>query len=282
MWRETNSVSVHTGEPKKSVRFYSEVIGLAVYERLIEGNPIARLGAHGESSVLLELEEVPGVNAIGRLQRLGLYHTAFLLPTVEDLSSFIQHLGRFGIRFGSADHLYSQALYLVDPDGLSVEVYADRPQEDWVYKGRELVTATEPLLFAELPRMPKGSWRGAPSRAKVGHVHLYIGDLDDGARFYHRTLGLNLMTWEFPGALFVSAGGYHHHVAINTWAAGSPVASDRDARLLFWELVLPAQEEIEAVIANMSAAGYEVGHFQGIGSVVVDPWGIRVALVTKQ
>ena len=142
---------------EESVRFYSEVIGLAVYERLIEGNPIARLGAHGESSVLLELEELPGVNAIGSRQRLGLYHTAFLLPTVEDLSSFIQHLGRFGIRFGSADHLYSQALYLIDPDGLSVEVYADRPQEDWVYKGRELVTATEPLLFAELPRMPKGS-----------------------------------------------------------------------------------------------------------------------------
>jgi catechol 2,3-dioxygenase len=306
-------VSVHTGEPlqpwefgvhppgyelphsahigrvrlavsslEESMRFYSEVIGLAVYERLIEGNPIARLGAHGESSVLLELEELPGVNAIGSRQRLGLYHTAFLLPTVEDLSSFIRHLGRFGIRFGSADHLYSQALYLVDPDGLSVEVYADRPQEDWVYKGRELVTASEPLRFAELPRMPEGSWKGAPSGTKVGHVHLYIGDLDDGARFYHRTLGLNLMTWEFPGALFVSAGGYHHHVAINTWAAGSPVASDRDARLLFWELVLPAQEEIQTVVANMSAAGYEVGHFQGIGSVVVDPWGIRVALVTKQ
>jgi catechol 2,3-dioxygenase len=267
---------------EKSMRFYSEVVGLAVYERLIEGNPIARLGAHGESSVLLELEELPGVNAIGSRQRLGLYHTAFLLPTVEDLSSFIRHLGRFGIRFGSADHLYSQALYLVDPDGLSVEVYADRPQEDWVYKGRELVTASEPLRFAELPRMPEGSWKGAPSGTKVGHVHLYIGDLDDGARFYHRTLGLNLMTWEFPGALFVSAGGYHHHVAINTWAAGSPVASDRDARLLFWELVLPAQEEIQTVVANMSAAGYEVGHFQGIGSVVVDPWGIRVALVTKQ
>jgi catechol 2,3-dioxygenase len=264
------------------VRFYSEVIGLAVYERLIEGNPIARLGAHGESSILLELEEVPGVNAIGSRQRLGLCHTAFLLPTMEDLSSFIQHLGRFEIRFGSADHLYSQVLYLVDPDGLSVEVYADRPQEDWVYKGRELVTATEPLLFAELSRMPKGSWKGAPSGTKVGHVHLYIGDLDDGARFYHRTLGLNLMTWEFPGALFASAGGYHHHVAVNTWAAGSPVASDRDARLLFWELVLPAQEEIEAVVANMSAAGYEVGHFQGSGSVVVDPWRIRVALVTKQ
>ena len=67
------------------------------------------------------------------------------------------------------------------------------------------------------------------------------------------------MTWEFPGALFASAGGYRHHVAINTWAAGSPVASDRDARLLFWELVLPAQEEIETVVTNMSAAGYEVG-----------------------
>jgi catechol 2,3-dioxygenase len=245
MWRETNSVSVHTGEPlqpwefgvhppgyelpqsahigrvrlavsslEKSVRFYSEVIGLALYERLIEGNPIARLGAHGKSCILLELEEVPGVNAIGSRQRLGLYHTAFLLPTVEDLSSFIQHLGRFGIRFGSADHVYSQALYLIDPDGLSVEVYADRPQEDWVYKGRELVTAIEPLLFAELPRMPKGSWKGAPSGTRVGHVHLYIGDLDDGARFYNRTLGLNLMTWDFPGALFASAGGYHHHVAV--------------------------------------------------------------------
>ena len=149
----------------RSVHFYSEVIGLAVLE--IDGK-IAKLGAQDSKLVLLELEELPGVHAIGRQTRLGLYHTAFLLPRRPALSSrlepmdwpacFVQHLRQDGIEFGAGDHLYSEAIYLVDPDGLSVEVYADRPRSAWVVENGELVSAADPVRFETSPAVAPDSW----------------------------------------------------------------------------------------------------------------------------
>ncbi len=149
-------------------------------------------------------------------------------------------LRRAGVEAGSADHLYSEALYLVDPDGLTVEVYADRPREEWIYENGELMTGVEPLRLSELLALePRRGWVGAPAGTTVGHVHFFIGDLERAADFYCGGLGMDKKTWSFPGALFVSAGGYHHHAGLNTWAAGSPVASRNDPRLLFWELSGP-------------------------------------------
>ncbi|MEG9437759.1 VOC family protein [Edaphobacter sp. HDX4] len=258
----------------RSVHFYSEVIGLAVLER--EGN-LAKLGAKHSQRVLLELEELPGVHPLGRRTRLGLYHTAFLLPSRSALSNFVQHLRRDEIEFGAGDHLYSEAIYLVDPDGLSVEVYADRPRSEWVVENGELLTGVEPVRFETFPVVAADDWRGAPAGTTMGHVHFYVGDLEQAKKFYHSGLGLDITTWRYPGALFTSAGGYHHHVGLNVWVAQSPVASTEDSRLLFWEILLPDSGEIQRAAESLMKAGYPPLQ-QGNGLLFRDPWGITVAL----
>ena len=263
----------------RSIQFYTQTIGLTVFDQTSDK---ARLGVAGSTLVLLELEQLPGVNPIASRTRLGLYHTAFLLPNRAALSSFVAHLIKQGTYFGSGDHLYSEAMYLVDPDGLSVEVYADRSRDEWVYDGAEIVSATNPVKFTELLAIPKPEWQGAPAGTVVGHVHLYIGDLEQGADFYHAALGLDIVTWRYPGALFLSAGGYHHDVAINVWAAGSPPAAASDARLLFWELVFPSEEDRAAAAKSLSASGYQSAPDDHQGPIFLDPWGTRVLLTVAQ
>jgi catechol 2,3-dioxygenase len=253
----------------RSRAFYRDVIGLMVHDT---ADHMVYLGAEGSKRTLIELEELPGIHPIHGQSRLGLYHIAILLPSRESLASFTRHLVKLGIRFGSADHLVSEALYLVDPDGLQVEVYADRPRETWMYKGGELVMAADPLRFRELPQVEDDSWRGTPSGTTIGHVHLYVGDLEVAKAFYCTALGLDVVMSSIPGALFTSAGGYHHHVGLNTWAASSPPASAGDARLLYWELVVPNSEEMGKVTASLSNAGF---------STLIDPWGIKLALVSQ-
>jgi catechol 2,3-dioxygenase len=272
-------VRLAVSDLERSIDFYRDVIGLAVLESATAETRVARLGPHGGGGIFLELEEIPGVQGIGRSTRLGLYHMAFLLPSREAFSSFVRHLVRTGTYFGSADHLVSEALYLTDPDGLQVEVYADRPRQQWSYDGRQIVMATEPLRFEELPAVAENSWKGAPAGTTVGHVHLYVGDLEAAAEFYHAAFGLDITTRRYPGALFTSAGGYHHHVGLNVWAASSPLASLHDARLLFWELVLPNKEEVERVKASLAKAGYLAVTTATGTPAFSDPWGITVALV---
>lgn len=260
----------------QSVAFYHEVIGLAILQ---QGDNTAELGVEG--NVLLKLFELPGVSPIRYRTRLGLYHTAFLLPNRAALGSFIEHLNQVGANFGAGDHIYSEALYLVDPDGLSVEVYADRPRSVWKTRGQELLSATEPVDIGGVLSVSAGTWNGAPAGTTIGHVHLYIGDLDKAARFYHQGLGLAVMTWSYPGALFVSAGGYHHHVGLNVWAAGSPPATAEDARLLSWELLVPNQEEIEKIEKNLTNQGWITQKQEDGTLAAIDPWGIKVLVTTR-
>ncbi len=258
------------------------MIGLSLLnEDTLAHEQVARLGVSETGEVLLELEAPPGVHPIVEGTRLGLYHTAFLLPHRSALASFILHLRAAGIPFGSSDHRYSEALYLKDPDGLSVEVYADRPREQWVVEGQELVTGVEPLRFDTLPRVAQGSWAGVPVNTRMGHIHLYIGDLQQAKKFYHHGLGLDIMTWRYPGALFTSAGGYHHHVGLNVWALGSPQASEQDARLLFWELRLPSVEGLQRLTANMQSSGYTAIPASDDQASIIDPWGIKIVLVVS-
>ena len=264
---------------QRSVAFYTEVIGLSVLQ---QSSGFAALGVPADGRVLLELEEVAGVQPITRGTRLGLYHTAFLLPSRAALSSFAEHVGRLGIPFGAGDHFVSEALYLVDPDGLSVEVYADRDRGSWTVRDGEIVTGTATLDLRGLLATPHERWQGVPAGTVMGHIHFYVGDMDQGTRFYHHGLGMNIMTSVFPGALFVAAGGYHHHVAFNVWAAGSPQASQTDARVLFWELLLPDKEEVERVAASLAAAGWQASSSANSDSMISDPWGIHVLLAVDQ
>jgi catechol 2,3-dioxygenase len=276
---------------EKSVEFYTRVIGLRVSER---SEKSARLTAQGDDQVLIELAEEAGLKPLNE-PRLGLYHFAILLPTREDLSAFVNHASALGVRFGAGDHIYSEAIYLNDPDGLGVEVYADRPRESWPVAERrqsnrtgeiehvlEYAADTLALNFNKLPVSHK--WMGAPAGTEIGHVHLSVGELPSAARFYHQGLGLDMVTWSFPGALFVSAGGYHHRVGLNTWSTGARSAGAADPRLLYWTLVLPNAAEVARAAENLRQAGFESSALLGAalpGIAFKDPWGTVVALITE-
>ena len=261
---------------ERAVAFYGGVIGLHVLESGSRSHPVARLGAPGGAPAFLELEERPGVRPITDLPRLGLYHTAVLLPSRADLASFVEHAVRRGIRFGAADHLASEALYLTDPDGLTVEVYADRPRDAWTYDGPEVRLATIPLRLRELLALPHAAWAGVPAGTVLGHVHFNTDDLDAASRFYCDGLGMDRMA-SLPGALFVSAGGYHHHVGLNAWQAGAPVPSAAESRLLEWDLVVPAVADVDAIRARLARRGIAPS---GDASRFTDPWGLTVVLST--
>jgi catechol 2,3-dioxygenase len=211
--------------------------------------------------------------------RLGLYHYAILLPDRAALGRFVSHLSRAGFRAGASDHLVSEALYLSDPDGLGIEVYADRPRSQWEWREGELVMATNPLdLHSLMEAGGDGIWSGMPAGTRVGHVHLHVGALAEGDAFYQHALGLTPTARSYPGALFLSAGGYHHHLGINTWAGPTAAAAGPDdARLLEWTVVVPHAADAAAAADRTRAAGYPVIPAEG-GWTLTDPWGTAVRL----
>ena len=170
----------------------------------------------------------------------------------------------------------SEAIYLKDPDGLDVEVYVDRDIRFWPMKNGEIVLDTKPVNLRTLLASSSGTWKGMPVGTTMGHVHLYVDDLLRAETFYRSSLGFSLKTWTFPGALFVGAGPYHHHVGLNTWAADSPIADSHDPRLLFWELILPSKQDYGKLMKRMAETGWGVTGEHPL--TYTDPWGISVAI----
>lgn len=269
-------VRLQIADLARSITWYSDVLGFRVLDR---GPGRAVLGGADEVP-LLELAELTGARPAPRRGRLGLYHFAVLLPDRASLGRLLLHLGRIGAYAGSADHLVSEALYLTDPDGLGVEIYADRPRSTWSVAGGELVMASDPLDTAGLVAAGGGAaWAGPPAGTTVGHVHLHVGDLETAAGFYHHGLGLDAVVRSYPGALFLSAGGYHHHLGLNTWAGPSAApAAPGDARLLEWTIVLPSAEAADAAADSLEEAGYQVERTAN-GHRAADPWGTSLRLV---
>ena len=268
-------VRLQVSDLGQSVDYYTTVLGLQPRETDVGS---ATLHAEGEAEPLVELVERRGVAPGGANSRLGLYHFAILLPDRAALGRFLAHLVRSGTRLGASDHLVSEALYLRDPDGLGIEVYSDRPRSSWRYSSGELAMATEPLDTAGVVAAGGGEpWTGMPAGTVMGHIHLHVGDIDAASRFYHDVLGLDRMVWSYPGALFLSAGGYHHHLGVNTWAGRAAPASEGDARLLEWRIVLPAERDARLVADRLAAAGHPVVQ-EGRSWLVTDPWGTPLRL----
>lgn len=260
----------------RSLAFYTTVLGLRVIERR---GDVATLGAQGDDRVIVEVH-AGAARPVPRGGRQGLFHFALLLPDRAALGRFLRHLADLGVPAGASDHLVSEAVYLADPDGLGIEVYADRPRDAWRHAGRELTMATL-ALDAEAVAAAAGDapWTGLPAGTTLGHVHLHVGGLEEARAFYHDGLGFDLVVWSYPGALFFSAGGYHHHLGTNTWAAGRPSAAPDEARLLDWELVLPDAAAVEVVRRHMAGRGDE-GTRAAQGWSFADAWGTRVAIVS--
>jgi catechol 2,3-dioxygenase len=261
----------------RSIAYYRELIGL---QPIREGGGKAELGAGDD--VLVVLREVSGARPSPAGGRPGLYHFAILVPDRSTLGRFVSHLAEKGVRAGAADHAVSEALYLNDPDGLGIEVYADRPRSDWAVAGGELRMTTEPLDMAGLIGAGGGAgYDGMPAGTRIGHLHLHVGNLREADRFYHAALGLDRMVWSYPGALFLAAGGYHHHLGVNTWAASAEPAADGDARLAEWSLLLPCTSDVETAADSLRSAGIGV-EARADGSVSVrDPWGTMLRLAVE-
>lgn len=268
-------VRLQVGNLGLSVSYYETVLGMRV---LRSTDTTAELAPNGEDRVLIELTEKKGVRNVPRRGLLGLYHFAVLLPDRAALGRFVAHLGEIGAYAGMSDHLVSEAVYLTDPDGLGIEVYADRPRETWSARDRQIEMTTKPLDVNSVVAAAGGKkWDGMPPGTKIGHVHFYVGDIDQAAAFYHTGLGMDKIVWNYPGALFMSAGGYHHHVGVNTWAQGASPATDDDARLLDWELFVPDSSSVDAAAKSIGDAGFEVSR-DGDTVVARDGWGIRLRL----
>jgi catechol 2,3-dioxygenase len=271
-------VRLQVSDLERSLAYYRDVLGFRAFEQSADQ---ALLGAEGGDRPLIELVERPGASPVPRRGRLGLYHFAILLPDRAALGRFLGHLAQIGARAGMSDHFVSEALYLQDPDNLGIEVYADRPRSAWRQDGGQLAMATEPLDVQSVTQAARGApWTGMPQGTTIGHVHLHVGDIDEAAAFYHNALGLDKVVWSYPGALFLSAGGYHHHLGTNSWAAGAPPAAESDARLLDWEIVVPSSDDADAAARSVEAAGYRVTK-DGTSWRASDPWGTTVRLVSE-
>ncbi|HEU5378910.1 MAG TPA: VOC family protein [Ktedonobacteraceae bacterium] len=217
--------------------YYQQLGFIIVRDERAEG--IIGMGV-GEQEILT-LRHTPDARPRSR-HTAGLYHFAILLPGETDLSSFLRHsVQGDGVRIdGSSDHLVSQALYLNDPEGNGIEVYADRPREEWTRKNGQLSMDTLPLKVDALLAKASPPFQGFPVGTILGHMHLNVRNLEESLAFYQETFGLELMLDLYHQASFVSWSGYHHHLALNTWAGPNASAHEADVSGLdFFEIARP-------------------------------------------
>ena len=264
----------------RSVAFYTDAIGLALLDR---GDGTATLGVAG--TPLLLLTERAGAKPWPREQAsyTGLYHFAILVPTRADLGRWVRHWLTLGLPLGQGDHLVSEALYLSDPDENGIEVYRDRPRGEWQWANGQVRMAADPVdirgLLAEAERAGE-PWTGLPAGTRLGHIHLQVGDIAQAAAFYHDILGFDIVA-AMPSALFVSAGGYHHHIGMNTWHSKGAASAPADmVGLRFFTVNFPTETARQEVLDRIAAAGLTTTQ-TGDAISVQDPWG-NTLLLTKQ
>jgi len=266
-----SALTLRVRDLEAALSFYADRLGLAVVQR---DGPRVDLAPAGRSFGL-ELVHVP--QAPPRLHpSIGLYHFALLLPDRAALAAVIRRLleSRWPVD-GASDHGVSEAFYLRDPEGNGIELYWDRPRERWSVgpDGVEMMTA--PLDVAELLNEAEAAGPLSPT-TRFGHVHLHVVALDEGERFYADGLGLDVMQRSYPGALFLSTGGYHHHVGLNTWAGGRR-SPDGSTGLIRYAWAVPAGT-LAQLGPHLRDRGVPFGD-AAAGIAVTDPAGVQVDLL---
>ena len=271
------TVRLTVADLARSKEFYERAIGVRASE--LEDGTTA-LSA-GDGRPLIELRTGIGTRRLDR-RATGLYHVAILVPSRRDLAFALARLAeaRWPLD-GASDHLVSEALYLSDPDGNGIELYRDRPRDQWARSGERLEMATLALDLDGVLGELEGATAlqpFAPPDTTVGHVHLQVSDIPEAEEFYSGVLGFDVMVRTYPGALFVAAGGYHHHIGLNTWhSAGAHPPAPGSVGLWNYEVVLPSHEELGRVLSRVRAAGIPVEHAER-GALVRDPSGNAVVL----
>ena len=277
-------VGLTVADLDRSLLYYTEGLGFKMLQQDTQG---ATLGA-GETP-LLQLRESKGAQPWprGGVSYTGLYHFAILMPTRADLGRWLRHWLELGMPLpGQGDHLVSEALYLEDPDGNGIEIYRDRPRDEWPRINGQLQMASDPVDIRGLLRDAESEgkpWDGMPEGTRMGHIHLQVGDIPQARAFYEGVLGFDVMVdMERMGALFVSAGGYHHHLGMNVWhSRGRGPAPDTSVGLRYFTVHMPNKEALDEVLARLDAAGVPYREEQG-GVVVEDPWRNKILFVTNQ
>ncbi|MGL4650770.1 MAG: VOC family protein [Caldilineaceae bacterium] len=248
------AVGLIVSDLNRSVRYYHESIGLHVHRRS-ETQAWLGAGAHD----LLVLTEQAGARPVQR-GRTGLYHFAILVPSRKELARVLRHLidTRTPLQ-GMSDHGVSEAIYLGDPDGHGIEIYRDRPRDEWPVVDETLQMTLDPLdvpgLLGEVTS-GKVVWHGMHAETTIGHVHLHVASLSQAEEFYCGQLGFGFMQRMFDQASFVAAGGYHHHLGLNIWAGlGAPPPPADAARLDWFEIVLPTSAAYSEALARLRTPG---------------------------
>lgn len=280
----TSHVQLKVSDLARSIEFYTTIIGFQLLEQTAD---TAYLTVDGQTS-LVSLIEVP--HAVSQQGFTGLYHVALLLPTRKDLGNIIQHFIQTNTRLGAADHDVSEALYLSDPDGNGIEIYIDRPEQEWTWnRNGQVHMVTEQLNFQAILAEADGAWRGLPKGTVIGHMHLSVNDLAQTEAFYTKLLDFNIVC-EYGGqALFVSTGNYHHHIGFNTWhSAGRPALPEHAVGLQSFTIVLKDEAYAQAVKEKLRIAGvtvelYEKAPVYGGKQLfsTVDPSGIRIIFTVE-
>lgn len=286
-------VSLNVSDLRQSLDFYQSVLGFRRIGRSSSNKALLSVGSN-DSSYLVELLQVKtGANNDSLSQterstrRAGLYHFAILLPERKFLADMLQNLNdkRDQIHFdGLADHLVSESIYIRDPDFNGVEIYRDRPRSQWRWNDTQVEMATLPLNTTNLLKeTTERGWKEMPDKTRIGHVHLHVSDIAKAMKLYHEILGLQL-TAAIPSASFFAVGGYHHHIATNTWlGTGIAPASSESIGLNHFSIELSNKEELATLIEqfsrrNIAAIGDDLS---GRSVFVQDIDGIQIQFEDK-
>lgn len=234
---------------QRSMTFYKEVIGFTILEQTEKK---AALSADGKT-VLLTIEQ-PEVIIEKQPRTTGLYHFALLLPTRADLGNVLLHLLQSGYPLqGASNHGVSEAIYLGDPDGNGIEIYADTPEEEWIWQDNHVQMITESMdAEGVLASRISDTWNGLPVGTVMGHIHLHVSDLVKAEEFYINVLGFDVVLRYGAQALFISTGNYHHHIGLNTWAGvGAPAPMKNSLGLKTFTLHYPDSETLQTAVAKL-------------------------------
>jgi catechol 2,3-dioxygenase len=275
-------VHLRVRDLERSLAFYLDVLGF----KLVSGGAhTATLSATGRGPGLIVL--TARKDAPARPSRsTGLYHFAIRVPNRRALAMTIRHLEELQWPVqGFADHDVSEAVYLADPDGIGIEVYADRPRDEWPLRKGQVEMVTEPLaldrLMRELDTWP-GDWEGIDPATDIGHIHLRVSNLETAEDFYHGVLGFDVTQRDMVGALFFAAGGYHHHIGANTWASeGAPRPPADALGLISFGVLVPDADTLREVTRRLSSAGSPVWNQEDGSLRAADPDSIFIEFFTR-
>ncbi len=275
-----DAVTLHVGDLEGMSTYYEKAIALEPLEERTRGRQVHRVLGRG-TTPMVRLVHTPDLPAVDPRQA-GLFHTAFLFDDAASLSATVYRAAQDPrSRFvGSSDHLVSEAFYFTDPEGNGIELYTDRDRSLWLHRDGELLMATEhldPNAYLREHLSQEAVDAGPELAGRVGHVHLQVGDIAAAEAFYLDAVGFEATTRSYPGALFASAGGYHHHVAMNTW--NSRGAGPRASTLGLGDVAVtvPGREDLDALVTRLRARGLPFAD-DGRAVSLHDPWGTQVTV----